>query len=157
MSDAGGTILTTRYTYSIDGRIIGIKDITYTYDSYGNIVTISINGVEKYHYYYDIKDELIRANDGINNKTATYNYDGNGNIVSKSVYAYTTGSLDGLTPVSTINYSYGNSAFPDQLTSYNGQQIAYDALGNPLTYIGWGMTWVNGRSLATISNGTTDA
>ncbi|MBQ2943724.1 MAG: hypothetical protein IJD93_03370, partial [Ruminococcus sp.] len=38
------------------------------------------------------------------------------------------------------------------LTSYNGQTITYDAIGNPLNYRdGITMTWQNGRELATFS------
>ncbi len=40
------------------------------------------------------------------------------------------------------------------LTSYNGQTITYDAIGNPLNYRdGISLTWQNGRELATYSQG----
>ena len=43
------------------------------------------------------------------------------------------------------------------LTSYNGQSITYDGIGNPLTYRdGITMTWQNGRELATLKKGTVD-
>ncbi len=163
ISDINGTILTTRYTYSTDGKIIkienitskGTNEITYDYDYYGNIEYVTINGVTTYHYYYDIKDELIRVDDAENNMTVTYSYDGSGNILLKSVYEYTTESLDGLTPVDTTIYLYENSDFKDQLTSYNGMIIEYDALGNPLSYLGWTMSWVDGRRLSEMSDGTT--
>ncbi len=94
--------------------------------------------------------------DAENNMTVTYSYDGAGNILLKSVYEYTTESLDGLTPVDTTIYLYENSAFKDQLTSCNGMIIEYDALGNPLSYLGWTMSWVDGRRLSEMSDGTTD-
>lgn len=48
---------------------------------------------------------------------------------------------------------YGDSEWKDLLTTYNGQTITYDAIGNPLTYRdGITMTWQNGRELATFSN-----
>ena len=43
----------------------------------------------------------------------------------------------------------------DPLTAYDGKPIAYDGLGNPLTYDGWTYAWEHGRELATMSNGTT--
>ena len=55
------------------------------------------------------------------------------------------------TPTTTHNYAYNNSAWGDQLTSYNGQSIAYDAIGNPTTYYNGtqytNMTWEQGRNL----------
>ena len=41
------------------------------------------------------------------------------------------------------------------LTSYNGQNITYDAIGNPTSYLGYTLKW-NGRQLSSLSgNGTT--
>ncbi len=158
------TILSTGYTYNITGNIIGIthitKDVTdetsYTYDSFGNIETITLNGAEKYHYYYDIADQLVRVNDAMHNKTEIYTYDKNGNILEKNLYSYNSGNLDGFTPIDTINYSYENSTLPDECTSYDGQEITYDELGNPLRYLGWDMTWEAGRRLSTMKKGSTD-
>ena len=53
-----------------------------------------------------------------------------------------------------LNYSYGDSNRTDKLTSYDGQTITYDAIGNPLTYRdGMTMTWKNGRQLSTLQKG----
>ena len=42
------------------------------------------------------------------------------------------------------------------MTSYNGQALEYDAIGNPLTYRdGITLTWQNGRELATFANADT--
>ena len=42
------------------------------------------------------------------------------------------------------------------LTSYNGQTITYDAIGNPLSYRdGISLTWQNGRELASFTNADT--
>ena len=164
LSNNDKIILSTGYTYSSDGNITSITHTTsettdetsYTYDSYGNIETISLNGVEKYHYYYDIANQLVRVNDAIQNKTETYIYDKNGKILEKNQYSYNSGNLDGLTPIDTIRFSYDNSAFPDECTSYDGQEITYDQLGNPLSYLGWDMTWEAGRRLSTMKNANTD-
>jgi len=32
----------------------------------------------------------------------------------------------------TVNYGYGDSNWKDKLNSYNGKNISYDAIGNPL-------------------------
>ena len=41
------------------------------------------------------------------------------------------------------------------LTSYNGQTITYDAIGNPLQYRdGYNFTWSNGRQLSAVTKGT---
>ena len=45
----------------------------------------------------------------------------------------------------------------DQLTKYNGYNITYDEIGNPLTYyngLSYTFTWKIGRQLASISGAT---
>ncbi len=54
-----------------------------------------------------------------------------GNILSKKEYAYTTGTLG--TVQDTISYGYGDSAWKDLLTSYDGQTLTADAIGNLTT------------------------
>ena len=71
-------------------------------------------------------------------------YNVGGNIVSKTEYAYTTGTVG--TAIKTYNYTYGN-AWKDQLTSFDGQSIVYDASGNPTSYLGKTLTWSRGRLL----------
>ena len=80
----------------------------------------------------------------------------------------TWGSLDGVTALNTSGYCYDNS-WSDELTFYNpgydpesediydnGYDIIYDEIGNPLSYMGYTLTWQNGRQLASLSgNGTT--
>ncbi|MDD6024789.1 MAG: hypothetical protein PUC06_11250, partial [Oscillospiraceae bacterium] len=44
-----------------------------------------------------------------------------------------------------------DSEWLDKLTSYAGQSITYDAIGNPTSYFNgtrWNFTWQNGRQLA---------
>ena len=105
--------------------------------------------------------QLIRVNDptdttgGATGTTWTYEYDYGGNILSKSMYAYTTGTLG--TADETINYTYGNSNWKDKLTAYNGTTITYDAIGNPITDETWTYKWKNGRQLKEMSKGTVGA
>ena len=49
-------------------------------------------------------------------------------------------------------YIYGDSNWPDKLTSYDGQDIVYDAIGNPLEYRGWEFEWSRGRRLDKVKN-----
>ncbi|MGN1081567.1 MAG: RHS repeat-associated core domain-containing protein, partial [Acutalibacteraceae bacterium] len=45
-------------------------------------------------------------------------------------------------------YTYGNSSWRDQLTSFDGQSISYDEIGNPTSYLGAALTWERGRTLS---------
>ena len=67
----------------------------------------------------------------------TYAYDDSGNILYKRKYTYTIGSLDGQRYTQTT-YAYqtdtSGDKWNDLLTSYDGNSITYDAIGNPLTY-----------------------
>ena len=54
-----------------------------------------------------------------------------------------------------MNYGYGNSNWKDQLTSYNGTAISYDASGNPLNWRnGYTLSWT-GRQLDQLNVGNT--
>ena len=97
---------------------------------------------------YDAANQLIRENlyygtGNSNNATITYQYDSWGNLLNKKIYAYTTGTLGAVQE--TVTYTYGNSSWQDQLTSYNGQSITYDASGNPTNYLGAVLAWEGQR------------
>ena len=144
-----GTVRGIDYTYVAEG--LSTHDRWYTYDNVGNILTEKVWTSDdtkplREKYTYDAKNQLVRHDSATLKATYTYAYDAGGNITTKKTYAYTTDSLDGKTPTETINYTYGNSAWKDELTSYKGESIVYDAIGNPTTYRGWGMTW-QGRQL----------
>ena len=134
-----------------------VYNLDYTYDKFGNIKTVSneFNSTNA-SYEYDYLNQLTRDNNSKTGKTTTYNYDNGGNILSKTVYDYTTGSLDGLTGT-VVQYTYGDSNWKDKLTAYNGNAITYDEIGNPLNYYnGTTFEWNNGRQLtrATMQDGT---
>ena len=75
----------------------------------------------------------------------SFNYDNFGNVTQTKVG----------TQVLSTN-TYGDSNWKDKLTAYGSTQLTYDAIGNPLTYRGYTLTWQNGRQLASLSgNGTT--
>ncbi|MGY0374140.1 DNRLRE domain-containing protein [Clostridium sp. JNZ J1-5] len=129
------------------------KKISYSYDANGNIKTITEGG-KAITYYYDELNQLTREDNEILNKTITYSYDAGGNILNKAEYPYTTGALG--TPTSAISYGYGDSNWKDKLTSFNGKEITYDTIGNPLTYDGYTFTWEQGRQLAGIKGNGKD-
>ena len=138
-----GTVRGIDYTYFAEG--LSTHDRWYTYDNVGNILTecswiSSSSKPVQESYTYDAKNQLVKHDSVSLNAIYTYEYDLGGNIKSKTIYNKDSGAT------STINYIYGNSAWGDELTSYNGESIVYDAIGNPTTYRGWGMTW-QGRQL----------
>lgn len=159
-----GNTYTTEYTYvdtdtenKTTEKVKSIKngnneEISYTYDANGNIETITEGEEQKQRHYYDGLNQLIREDNKDLNKTIAYTYDLGGNILTKKEYVYTQEMLTNKTPINTITYTYGNTNWKDQLTSYDGKEITYDAIGNPLTYDGNTYTWQNGRELASITN-----
>ena len=152
-----GTVRGIDYAYVSGG--LTTYDRWYEYDGVGNITSENVWTSDdtkpvREKYTYDSKNQLIRHDSVTQNCTITYSYDAGGNITAKKTYAYTTGSLDNVAATNTINYTYGNSAWKDELTAYNGETISYDAIGNPTTYRGWTMAWY-GRQLESASkNGT---
>ena len=144
-----GTVRGIDYTYVAEG--LSTHDRWYTYDNVGNILTEKVWTSDdtkplREKYTYDAKNQLVRHDSATLKATYTYAYDAGGNITEKRTYAYTTGDLTGKTAAKTVKYDYGNSAWGDELTSYNGESIVYDKIGNPTSYRGWGMTW-QGRQL----------
>ena len=124
---------------------------TYTYDDNGNITEIT-QGTTSITYEYDTANRLTRENNQVTNETVTYEYDVWGNILNRKVYAYTVGDLTNV-PYTEIEYEYTNTAWGDQLTSYDNTAITYDGMGNPLTYRGYTFGW-RGKQLTSASSGT---
>ena len=120
----------------------------YGYDDNGNIASATLNG-KWTGYTYDALGQLIQVNDhsdtrsGENGTTWKYTYDLGGNILKKERFAY----ADTTTPLETVTYTYGDANWRDKLTAVNGNAIAYDAIGNPLSDGTWTYTWQNGRQL----------
>ena len=89
---------------------------------------------------------------GTTGTTWTYEYDQGGNILSKKRYTYTEAAdLSGATLLETDNFSYTDTNWRDKLMAYNGADIIYDDIGNPLNDGTWEYTWINGRQLASMS------
>ena len=135
-------------TTKLKSETINGEKYEYKYDARSNITDVTKDGVLQYHYGYDMMNQLVSVDDKLNGKVYNYTYDAGGNLISETVT-----DSNGTT---SNAYEYNNSNWGDVLTSYNGQNITYDEIGNPLTYRdGMSMTWKNGRQLATLTNGDT--
>ena len=126
--DAEGRITSVVETYMVDN--VPVTNTTlYTYDALGQLLTETVGGI-----------------------TTKLEYDNYGNIVAKGV----VDENDEIAEATKLSYVYGNDTWKDLLTSYNGQEIGYDAQGNPTTYLGHTLTWEKGRQLKKLvkSDGT---
>ena len=111
--------------------------LSYEYDAEEKITAVTekrmVSGVPvetKYEYTYDNLGQLLTETvNGTAVNTMTYDY--YGNILSKN----------------GKKYEYSNSAWKDLLTAYDGQEITYDAGGNPISYLGHTLAWEKGRQL----------
>ena len=121
---------------------------TYTYDAVGNILSIN-DGTYTVSYVYDGLNQLVRENDQRADTTTVYTYT-NGNITGKKVYKYTLGDVG--EEIKSTNYGYSNSEWRDLLTSFNGQAVTYDEIGNPITFGSKSFEWC-GRQLERITDG----
>ena len=126
----------------------------YEYDANGNITHIQ-QGDTHLYYQYDALNQLVREDNSLLNKSITYTYDDRGNMLNKTEYAYVAngGTLGAAADTITYGYESEYQAWADQLTSYDGEAIRYDAIGNPTTYRGYTMAW-QGRRLTGATNGT---
>lgn len=110
------------------------RTIYYDYDAEERItkITDSFEGVTE--YIYDALGQLItEIKDGeVINRMS---YDGYGNIIQKNDAEYVYDSL-----------------WKDKLISVGGEQIIYDAQGNPTTYLGNTLAWEKGRQLKSFGN-----
>ena len=129
----------------------GSETLYYTYDERGNITSIrrGVNDIVC-RYTYDDLGQLIREDNRTLGATYTWTYDNAGNILNSKTYAYTTGSLG--SAQRTASYNYSSGSWGDLLTSYWGNSITYDGVGNPLTWGDYGeLTW-QGRRLMSYSD-----
>ena len=133
------------------------KETAYTYDGRGNILEICTKALDTGKvtdhmlYTYNGMNQVIREEDAVRGTTYTYTYDLGGNLLENKKYDRVNG-VEELRGTDTYTYSSG---WKDQLTSFNGKAITYDAMGNPLSYMGMSLTWEKGRQLKTLKKSGT--
>ena len=149
--DVDSTYTTTQVksvTNSYGGKT---ANFNYTYDANGNI--LSVSGDQTVTYEYDDLGQLVWEKNATAGKAWNYTYDNGGNILSRTEYACSgNGTVSG--SGTTTSYTYGDAEWGDLLTAYNGEEITYDGIGNPLSYRGWTMNWQGGRQLASMTKGS---
>ena len=134
-----------------DGNRTVVGSYSYTYDAVGNITQLQYKpigaaaGKRTASYTYDELNQLTSAYLpgvlGSSAKSYTYTYDGFGNLL--------TATSNGV----THTYEYTDSDWGDLLTCYDGEEISYDAIGNPDIYYNGDMMCWSGRQLLERRNG----
>lgn len=123
-----------------------IQYVNYDCREDGNISIVKEGDTPKVWYFYDEKNQLIREDNKILDKTITYSYDSRGNIKNKKFYTFVNGNFKNQVSENTVAYEYANL---DRMISYNGQKITYDEVGNPIQYCnGWLFEWTKNRQLS---------
>ena len=119
-----------------DGRI---QYLHHEYDSKGNLTHVYEDNADTIReYHYDDTNQLIFERN--ETQSASYTYDAGGNITSKTENNVTT------------EWLYEDEQWKDLLTSFDGQTITYDEIGNPLTYRdGMSFAWEKGRQLKQVT------
>ena len=118
-----------------------LRELDYLYDDNGNIIQVYNRQLYKSALYsYDTLNQLTAAvlpgYFGDAQTRLNYTYDSFGNLLTAS---------DG---TNTHIYEYEDAEWRDLLTAYDGHEITYDAIGNPLQYYGNAQfVWRNGRQL----------
>ena len=121
----------------------GVSDgkVTYTYDKFGNIISVNENGKQRSKYAFDAIGRIISEKDIDNNKEICYNYDSQGNIEAKWL------------PDGTVKrYCYQEDS--DLLIRFGSERFEYDQLGNPTVYRDMTCTWDLARLLTSVKDGT---
>ena len=133
-------------------------EYSYEYDANGNVIATEVTDADdttiiKNEYEYDELNQLVAEIDYVNKIKYVYNYDYDndnngttdyhaGNITSKDKYKIVVenGEIKEEELLNSIKYSYDN-IWRDKLTSYNGKEITYDNIGNPLSLNDAELSW----------------
>ena len=126
----------------------------YSYDAEGNISAIHEDGKLKVRFAYDNLNRLIREDNKALGITTVFAYDNGGNLLRQREYPFTLDAVENLDETNTFVYCYGNENRPDQLTSFNGQTISYDANGCPISYFGNACTFEYGTRMTKFGENT---
>ena len=122
------------------------------------ISQIVLSGGRTISYEYDEEERITKVDDSVDGIT-TYTYDALGQLLTETLNGTVVNTMtyDNYGNIRTKNgvaYTYGDEKWKDLLTSYNGQSIAYDAQGNPTSYLGHTLTWEKGRQLKSFDGNT---
>lgn len=126
----------------------GASTLSYTYDVFGNILTIKEGASDEFTitYVYDMRNQLVQETNNRLEENIRYTYDAGGNLSTKTV----TMQKSPFT-ATTISYEYDNN-WKDKMASYNGLLIESDANGNPTSYYnGLALNWEKARELGSIT------
>ena len=109
-------------------------------------------------YEYDAEERITQVIDSVDG-TTEYTYDAQGQLLTETRegIAVNTMTYDGYGNILTKNgkeYVYCDNCWNDLLTVYDGQEIVYDAQGNPTSYLGHTLTWEKGRQLKSFDSNT---
>ena len=109
-------------------------------------------------YEYDAEERITKVTDSTGT-TTEYTYDALGQLLTETVNGTVVNVMtyDNYGNIKTKNgkvYTYGDATWKDLLTGFDGKTIAYDAQGNPTSYLGHTLTWEKGRQLKSFDGNT---
>ena len=154
------SVYALEYGYDLNNNVTKLINITrhmkaqnaYEYDKDNLPSKHTIDGGKNITYTYDGLNQLTYEKDHEKNVQHTYAYDEGGNLDYEIITQLSPSGIG--IGSETISYGYGDSSWKDKMTSYDGQSITYDAIGNPISYRdGMSMTWENGRQLKSLTQG----
>lgn len=127
----------------------------YVYDEQGLLKELWKDDELSCRYEYNNMNELIREDSLLTGKTVRYHYDGGGNLQDVVSYPLDMEQETEELANGTVESRYCyDQEFPDRLVSFQGKDITYDKMGNPLTYWnGYRFSWTQGQRLESISDG----
>jgi len=155
-SFAIGDWSTTTASFSLAATIeqpgVGYQNITYTYDSVGNITAITdyslTNAYRVLSFTYDDLNRLLTASTTLATTTPfrqTYGYSSIGNITEWKTNSSAT---------STYTYAETNYTNPHAVTTIGATSYAYDDVGNLTTTGAWNYDWDYRNRLTQAESGT---
>ena len=124
-----------------------------------NLVShIALSNGTNYYYGYDAEQritsviETYMSGETTVRNTTLYTYDALGQLLTETVNGEVVNSMEydnygNIIKKNDKVYTYGDSAWKDLLTGFDGKTISYDAQGNPVNYLGHTLSWEKGRQL----------
>ena len=145
--------ISTSFEYSEQNRVSSftnelfggglLHEWDFEWDTAGNITSITDMHGQVTSYTFDGLNRL--TSEQIGDRLLEYDFDAGGNITRVRENGETLHT-----------FTYGNMNWPDQLTAFNGNRIEYDAMGNPVYYRGYTLTWERGRLLTRMTSAYRD-